>query len=139
MTTTLAESIFDRMDKGEVKVGRSADQFNADDLLAYVQEMHRIVYRRPYPIREYQDRSIARRIIKSYGPDAGRMVKFLFHRLPNYRSRSFDMNWFAVKAKWITEDIMQQMHSYESSFAPVEHDTEHLGLKGMSALRSMSV
>lgn len=102
---------FDQSDFGEDLLGKSVKNMSGDDLLPYAVAMHKEYLGFRLIIDPVKDRAVMRWLKKTYGEEAGEMVKWMFFqhggKLDN--GETFTTTWFNSNHKWWIDQIYSEM------------------------------
>lgn len=92
---------FDDLDFGEIFVGKPVKEMNAKELFVYSYEMFRETLGYKLPSDFIKNKAVLQWLLKTYGPDGARMVKWLFFKYDGIiDGEAFAVNWFAAPHKW---------------------------------------
>lgn len=102
--------IFSDTDAGESLLGMSVEKMGAEELLPYCIAMHKDILGFKPAIDLHKDKAVLRWLRKTYGEDAGRIVKWTFFKYNGeVDGETFAVTWFNRGHKWWIDQMYSEM------------------------------
>ena len=98
------------LDIGENLIGKKASQFEVNDFMPYTMEMFKNQFGFRFVPDPLKDRAIYQWLKKTYGPDSGNIVKWVFYRHKgSVNGDNFNVTMFQSAHKWWIDGIFTEM------------------------------
>lgn len=127
---------FTDLDAAELKLEKSVtDITTARQLFNYAYEMFGLTFGYKMPTDFLKDQAVLKWVLKTYGNDGAKLVKWLFYRYEGeIDGEVFAVNWFASGHKWRIDKELFVMKKALNEVKPVLKSTRKIGFMSVKEM-----